>query len=993
MREYIQFFWKSKSVCLFWVSCVLLGSSGNVAPANVVLENTFFRYEIAGNGRNVSFLDKSGGKDLLKAQKASFCSDVTVNGKVLPVKSVELKEGLLEMRYSGVNGSVVLDVAVKPDRISLKVVSAPELTESLTILNVPLSLEAQPYEPFGACVLSMNLFTHVRQLPPLQTHLWAKCYQKFGLKGAEVTLLGLPQKDLLPVIRDVMSKAADVPPSQAGGAWAADAKEGYGSYLMNFGTLTEETADEWIETCKSLGFNQIDSHGGAGFFDFGTLELNKEKWPEGWDSFKRINAKLRENGISHIFHTYAFFIDKSTHYVTPVPHKDLGYARTFTLAEPVTETSDVITVNESTANISTITGFHTENSVTLRLGDELIEFSEVTRTPPYQFKGLKRGANGTRTATHAQATRALHMSERFGRFVPDPDSELFRQIAEKHASIVNECGFKGIYLDAIDGANVLGGEEHFWYYGTKFVFEIAKNLKSSVGMEMSSMSHHWWHYRSRWQAWDRAVRGYKRFIDIHLASVKNPSLFLPEKMKSNEWEHGLWRGNTPLIDKFAGVKNGQTMLPLHLGWWGNQTWDPPQIEPTFPDDVEYLAVKMLSNDAGYSQLGGVDAKTLKTTPLFSQAAGIIRRYEKLRHQKYFDESVLAKLRQPGKDFTLVGNDEDGWTFKPRKYEKHKVLGHDHESKAWKVGNDFRAQPLKVRIEPLMSVKPYDDASGIVLADFSTQTEFSTRQISEGVSGRIAPGGETTRKQENTLAFTARNAGQTPPDAAYINAEKTYHKGLSLRDNKGLGVWIKGDGNGQLLNLSLRSPDHISHGAHGDRFVRIDFKGWKYFELVEIESSAISDYVWPDDSHFYVYDSYRHTIDFAQIDRFQLWYNNLPAGKEVRTVIGPVKALPLVETTIKNPAVTIGDKTITFPVEMQSGMYLEFYSDGDCKLYDAKGNILSEVKIEGEVPVLNSGVNELRFGCESNREVSPRVQVTVISEGNPMTDVKNKSISR
>ncbi len=56
------------------------------------------------------------------------------------------------------------------------------------------------------------------------------------------------------------------------------------------------------------------------------------------------------------------------------------------------------------------------------------------------------------------------------------------------------------------------------------------------------MSHLWWHYRSRWQAWDRPVRGYKRFVDIHSAAIKSGRLFLPPTIKSNEYEHGLMEG-------------------------------------------------------------------------------------------------------------------------------------------------------------------------------------------------------------------------------------------------------------------------------------------------------------------------------------------------------------------------------------------------------------------------------------------------------------------
>ncbi|MBX2922686.1 MAG: hypothetical protein KF746_10880 [Chitinophagaceae bacterium] len=958
------------------------------SKALVVLQNTFFSYGISDDGKNLHFLDKIKKTDYLYTDTASYCASIMLNGTLRNVNSVVLNKDVLTLDF-GENVIVKINVRIYPDYLILSVADVTGEPESLNFLNIPLKLEAMPYEPFATCALSMNLYTHVRRLPALQPHLWATCYKRFGIKGAATAILGVPQKEILTTIRKVISKAKDIPFSDKGGAWAKDAKEGYGSYLMNFGTLTETTVDEWIETCKSLGFNQIDSHGGGGFFDFGTLELNKEKWPDGWDSFKRINARLHQHGISHIFHTYAFFIDKTTNYVTPVPHKDLGYVETFTLAEPLTASSTEITVNESTAHVSTITGFHTENSITLRLDDELIEFSEVTKSAPFKFRGLKRGANGTSVSSHKAGITAYHLSERFGRFVPDPDSELFQTIARKHAEIVNHCDFDGIYLDAIDGAAVLGGEQNFWYYGTKFIFEIAKRLKKSVGMEMSSMAHHWWHYRSRYQAWDRAVRGYKRFIDIHLASVKNPSLFLPKNIQSNEWEHGLWRGNTPQINKYAAAKESQTMLPLHLGWWGNQTWDPPQIEPTFPDDVEYLATKMLANNAGYSQLGGVDKKTLDDKPLFKRAAGIIRQYEMLRHQKYFDKNVLEMLQQPGKEFTLIRGSEGEWTFKPRTYTKHKAQGKAYESRQWISHNDFEAQPLKLRIEPLMSVKPYNDPSAIVLTDFSDSRAFIIENASDGVSAKIVSSDEMTTDNEKTGAFVAINSAGTPSEAAFINAEKKYEQLLSLKNNKGLGVWIKGDGNGQLLNLSLRSPVNISHGAHGDRFIKIDFVGWKYFELVEIESSKISDYIWPNDSHFYVYDSYRHTIEFDKIESLQLWYNNLPKGKEVRTIIGPVKALPLVEATVTNPSVRIGDKTVVFPVTMKPGMYLEFFSENDCKLYGAKGELISDIKIKGNIPILNAGDNEIEFNCESNENVSPRVQVTVIGEGLPLKNTRNK----
>ncbi len=315
--------------------------------------------------------------------------------------------GILTFEFGDIGTTVSIRVKKARDHVALKIKSVAGKADALTFVNIPLTLEGMPYEPFACCVLSMNLFTRVRELPALQSNLNAICYKQFGIKGAEITLIGVPCDQILPVIRNVMSHASDIPHSDKGGAWASMQKEGYGSYLMNFGTLTEETADEWIRMCQSLGFNQIDNHGGGDFFRFGDFELNREKWPEGWESFKKINDRLHNAGISSIFHTYAFFIDKNTKYVTPVPSQDLGYFSSFTLARPVRQDDTEIFVNESTGNISTITGFFVRNSLSLRIGEEIIEFTGVTHAPPYKFTGCKRGADATKVSGHEQEKRHI----------------------------------------------------------------------------------------------------------------------------------------------------------------------------------------------------------------------------------------------------------------------------------------------------------------------------------------------------------------------------------------------------------------------------------------------------------------------------------------------------------------------------------------------------------------------------------------------------------
>ena len=88
--------------------------------------------------------------------------------------------------------------------------------------------------------------------------------------------------------------------------------------------------------------------------------------------------------------------------MTPVPDRRLDAFRTFTLAAPLDAEATEIAVEESTAGMSTITGFFEHNSVVLHVDDELVTFSGFSREAPWRFTGVRRGAHGTRAASHAR---------------------------------------------------------------------------------------------------------------------------------------------------------------------------------------------------------------------------------------------------------------------------------------------------------------------------------------------------------------------------------------------------------------------------------------------------------------------------------------------------------------------------------------------------------------------------------------------------------------
>ena len=932
--------------CAIFLLTVFAVGTAYGKTSSVVIENDYFRYEIGADGRNLSFIDKVTGIDYFDNEKESHCGFIGIGGEEYSVSSIFSDGKRITMEFGEPGVRAVLEKTQHEDYVVLEVIAINGGdVDSLKFVTIPLKLEGIPGEPFAACALSLNIFTRVRQLPAMQTELWAACFKKFGLIGAKAAITGVPTRQILDVLKKVITDAEELPKTTVSGPWAKEIPFNKGSYMFNFGDLTEENVDEWIEMVQSVGFNQVDHHGGSRFFRWGDFQLDQEKWPDGWDSMKRIVGRLNDAGIGSIFHSYCTLIDKNSKYATPIPHQHLDAYGSFTLAKPLTADATEIEVLESTADVSTITGFFVHNSVTLHLGDELIIFSGVTKEAPYKFTGCTRGAHGTTVSSYDKDRQARHLKQIVGLFIPDADSPLLEEIAKTQADIINYCGFKGMYFDA-HGGGLLKGREYTWYYATKFIYLVWKHLDKPLGMEFGDMHHHWWQLRSRCCSLDYPKRGYRRFIDEHVASVHN----------------GL-------------------LLPKFLGWWSFHTWSPPQVEPTYPDVMEYLGCKLIANDAGLSLHGGIDRESYAEYPANKRIASILKHYENLKNSNYFDESIKAKLREPGRDFTLFLDTNGRWRFRPTFYGRHKVNAADSWSSSWDIKNPYRSQPLKLRIEALMSAGAYDAPESLTLFDISEKIELPERLAAEGVTFELQSSSEQVKTGTKSASFTARNSGIVNQNSAWIKAGRIFEPLLDLSRQQALGVWIYGDGKGELINFRLKSPDRLTFGAIADHYVTVDFTGWRYFELIETESTRHRDYDWPEGSA--LYGVYREEVDYENIESFDIWYNNLPPNEEVNCFISPVKAIPMVEGIIKNPEITINGKTIVFPVEMKSGSYLEFNSISDCKLYGPKGELLAEVTPGGEVPELGRGDNAVTFSCDEDSKLNIRANVTVISYDEPL----------
>ena len=83
-----------------------------------------------------------------------------------------------------------------------------------------------------------------------------------------------------------------------------------------------------------------------------------------------------------------------------------------------------------------------------------------------------------------------------------------------------------------------------------------------------------------------------------------------------------------------------------------------------------------------------------------------------------------------------------------------------------------------------------------------------------------------------------------------------------------------------------------------------------------------------------YTVYTHYRETGNLDECRIWYNNVPAGKTVRCLLGPIVALHR-ENELKNPIVTVNGQAIHLPESRSKPGPISNY-DGKCIKYRKDG---------------------------------------------------------
>jgi hypothetical protein len=910
------------------------------APA-VTLENELTRLLLNARGQVIGLVDKATGKNHVAQVPGDFVR--IKKGGVWYRPSACTQEGgklTFAFRKSRLTAEVKVNVKPRYFVFELAAVSDPGIDEAVfgglavdLAKTTSASVAWASDDEFAAAVVPLNLQVEVGMTGGTYPAFSPNCVRRYGLPGAKIAVAGCPRREVREVLKDVV-RAEGLPWSPLGGPFALDAEENRGSYL--FAVVSESNVDEWIKLAQLGGFAEV--HLCPWWHKLGHYEPNPGLYPHGLSGLKQVTDKLHAAGLKVGMHTLTGGIQVNDPWVSPIPDKRLTKDASFTLAAAVNADDKTILTVERPEGLATFwSDMSTGN--TLQIGDEIVAYKGISQEPPYGFTGCIRGQWGTKRSAHDRGATAEHLVATYCSYIPDENSTLVGELADCIANAFNTCGCDMIYLDGSEGMRT----SHAVATMKRAIFA---KLQGRVLVESSSGSWGAWPFHSRVGAWDHPVYGFNRFTDLHCEGLKRHS--------------------------------DSELLPGHMGWWVI-TGPSADHAGMFPEDMEYFCAKCLGWDWSMS-LQGVAAGQTPPNARQNEYLAMLGRYERLRLARHFPESIKARLRTPKEQFRLVQDDKGNWQFKPTDYLAHKVTSLADGTAAWTVQNRYLAQPAKLRVEALYACQPYDAPEGVVVADFAKPEDFDQRASAKGITHTLAASTEQVKVGSVSASLTAKNTSDARR-GAWTKVGRTFTPPLDMSKCGALGVWVYGDGKGELLNFQLNNT-HEYYTAWDDHYVDVNFTGWRYFELLlrERDAQRHQDYVWPYGGACEVG---RSPILRNRVGSFSIYYNDLPPGEETRCFVGPVKALPAVKVKLNNPTVVAGGHRITFPVTLESGQFIEYEGHADCRVHDERGAVLQRITPQGDAPQLTPGENAVSFTCDGPAGYNTRANVTVITQGPPL----------
>ena len=931
------------------------GAAGKPPPASVrqsahgiVLQNAGCRYEIGTEGRNLSF-GPPGGRNYCEPDVP--CMIASVNGKPCEATAVSLSGDVATVRFGDAGPTAKVRLQAFPTHLALTVteVQGPEV-QWLQVCNLRLKLtdsvgtlvNAAWDGSYGACVMAGNDLAESYGADGTKAALCGRCHARYGLAGARFVIIGVPTGPGEPDVKmlDAIGKmelAEGLPHPLVKGVWLKQSPERFRSYLMVH-DLSEANVDEVVAAAKG-GFGCIEFYP---WHSTPSYELNPKTFPHGMDGLKAVCDKIHAAGMQVGLHTMQSMVGwgpKDDRYISPKADPRLLQDPRGTLAVALDEKATALPLTEGAKDWPQQGNLFVEG--------EIIGYERRTDSG---IEGVKRGLYGTTVTAHPAGTTVGYLVNCFPNwgntvFCPDLKTNLADEVSQRIAEVFNAVGCDMSYFDA---GEELAKQPPAWHNQGTVALGVTKRLDKPVILEGNAL------YTNL--SWHVITRGSPSYDPITFGRREYTLRF--KGLNPANWRKNLLTGD--------------------VGWFAPHGWS-PAVEAVTPDEVMLLCLKALGGKAPISF--SISAAAVHSNPRMPEMLEIIRACDELKRKDYFTPQACAELIRPRAECDLEQTPQGDWNLRPLQYGPSQVVKAGESGSRWECTNPYAAQQPFVRLRGRAKLSPYGAPDNKVLADFARGELFSPQgTASADLTQAVALAAEKAPDGSPALCYRVANHGAQA--SKWTKISYPLSAPVDLTQHRRLGLWVKANGCGGILNVQLTGKD-----ARRDHYLPLSFNGWQYVELTAPEETRFWDYSWPypwTDLFYTCWPIYNAT---KQVD---LYLNGLPAGAQAECLIGRIEALHELPAAVKSPTLEAGGSKLVFPVSLQPEEYLELDFHGRCRQFDRSGKLIGNVTPQGQLK-LTSGGNQVAFSCAADDDASTRADVTLAVRGEPLPQARRAQV--
>ncbi len=854
---------------------------------NIVIENDYIKISIAKkNGKITSVINKYNNEEILAVSTSPwFTWLISESGAVIQPSKMEIVDSVLAVTYKNkVTVNYVIDV--QPTFITVTLATnLPKNVGGAVICNVPVNSywELDNENAYGISAISMTTTINTTYYPggyaycargTTYTTLGQTVYNPNANVPTYGSKVGFAFSKMTEHREHLKDLSATIDRSEGivntkGGAYAYDSADIYTDYVILSSGLTPETAHETGKICQQYSIDYIDMH-----------QNNVSTFIHG--EFNFISARDERE------QRRGAFIDGPT------------------FKERVSDIINSYGVKLSLHTFSSLLDSKAETIVTNPVYQKQISYNPRT----YTLRGdLSKARKNIKTVEDASdfivKEAAIPYSTGQQTMYILIDEEIIRVQQGTTSGFLNvrrgQLGTKAVAHE--DGAEIR--QLYGWYnmfqpqMCTDLFYLVAQNTAKAVneaGFDMIYFDG----FESIGKSEEFSPSGntryyfYAEFIREVLENVEEDPLMEMSCIFPAFWGARARGGATDTSlrayknHKLAHI-NSQTQYLKYfytatVGW---QNYDPDMnqqykdvVHSTMHrDDLDFMGSLSLAYDFSTVCQPFSVAEFTRPTRL-TENFGHYGVYSRLRKGNYFAPEVKKAIIAGEYEFKLFQQEDGSFAFKEMTYFKHKIYNKDIQSlNASTAVNPFDSQVPFIRIEQKYSTL-YENEQLIIEFD-------ETKPVSELVGIHKIPN---------------------------VNADGLY----------AFKIKVKGNGSSTAgIMLRFTGGKEGNTDSMDDRFIPLDFDGWQEIILMEADNDDCYGYNFEGMSYGQLsYAVYRIPMDMDNIGQVRIYTTGDCSG----VYIDDIYAYSPVITQVKNPSVTIDDKTMTFNTTVESGEYIEYYPE-------------------------------------------------------------------